>query len=131
MKHILFSLPILLAACSQSPNRPPPQNVVIQSQPIERPPLNLPGIDRLNPRDVEWIVVTPDNVDQVFAELQRQGKSASLFAVDAQGYENIAINTQQTLRTILQQQAVIEGYEEYYLVIDARIQDHNSRIQRQ
>lgn len=131
MKQLLFILPIVLVACSQSPNRPPPQNVVIQSQPIERPPLNLPGIDRLNPRDVEWIVVTPDNIDQVFAELQRQGKSPSLFAVDAQGYENIAINTQQTLRTILQQQAVIEGYEEYYLVINATIQNHNSHIQRQ
>lgn len=129
MKPVILSIAVLaLAACQPGPLEPNTRPVVINSAPIERPPLDLPEVDPINPRNVDWIVVTPDNVDAVFAQLRAQGAAPSLFAVDEQGYENIAINTQESLRVILQQQSVIEGYREYYLVVNQRIRAHNQSV---
>jgi hypothetical protein len=129
MKYlILVASTMLLAACQTPPFEQIPRPVVVQAAPIERPPLNLPTIDPLNARDVQWVVVTPNNVDEVFREMTARGQAPALFAVDEQGYENIAINTQESLRVILQQQSVIEGYREYYLVVNQRIAAHNQSV---
>jgi hypothetical protein len=129
MKYLILTAAVLtLAACQTAPFETMPRPVVVQAAPIERPPLNLPTIDPLNARDVQWVVVTPNNVDEVFREMTARGQAPALFAVDEQGYENIAINTQESLRVILQQQSVIEGYREYYLVVNQRIQAHNQAV---
>lgn len=129
MKYLTLSAAVLvLAGCQTPPFEQIPRPVVVQAAPIERPPLDLPEIDPLNARDVQWIVVTPDNVDQVFQRMAASGQAPALFAVDERGYENIAINTQESLRVILQQQSVIEGYREYYLVVNQRIEAHNRSI---
>lgn len=118
---------MLLTACVQAPYEQIPPTV-IRSQPIERPPLNLPEVDELSPREVQWMVVTPGNVDQIFADLIARGQAPALFGVNEQGYRNIAVNTQESLRVILQQQAVIEGYREYYVLINSRIRAHNESV---
>ena len=41
--------------------------LVVKAKPIERVPLVLPEPDRYNPRDVEWIIITPENAEKVFA----------------------------------------------------------------
>jgi hypothetical protein len=129
MKYLILTAAVLtLAACQTAPFETIPRPVVVQAPPIERPPLNLPTIDPLNARDVQWVVVTPNNVDEVFREMTARGQAPALFAVDERGYENIAINTQESLRVILQQQSVIEGYREYYLVVNQRIQAHNQAV---
>jgi len=130
MKYIVFVALLGLAACA----RPEPEStnpVVIQSEPIARPSLNLPNVDRYTSRPVEWIVVTPDNVDEVFNEMESRGEDPVLFGVNDEGYENIAINTQESLRVILQQQAVIDGYREYYIAADGSIREHNANIPRE
>lgn len=121
---------LALAACA-TPDPEPTKPVVIQSEPIARPNLNLPNVDRYTARPVEWIIVTPENVDEVFAEMEARGEDPVLFGVNDEGYENIALNTQESLRVILQQQAVIDGYREYYVAADGSIREHNSNIPRQ
>lgn len=129
MKYLtLLAAAFVLAACQSAPYEEIPRPVVVQSAPIDRPALDLPTIDPLNAREVQWIVVTPENVDQVFQRMRSQGKAPALFAVDERGYENISINTQESLRVILQQQSVIEGYREYYLVVNQRIEAHNRSV---
>ena len=129
MKYLILTGILLLAACGE-PIPEPVRPIVIQAEPIARPALNLPNVDRIDARPVEWIVVTPENADQVFAEMEARGEEPVLFGVNEQGYENIAINTQQTLSVILQQQAVIDGYREYYITADGRIREHNSNVSR-
>ena len=124
MKYIALAGFILLTACGEPTELVKP--VVIQSQPISRPAINLPPVDRFNARPVEWIVVTPENIDQIFADMEARGVEPVIFGVNEQGYENIALNTQQSLSIILQQQAVIDGYREYYITADGRIREHNS-----
>lgn len=123
MKYIILA--VMLSACSQDlPD--PVEPVVIQREPIDRPTLTLPSVDTLTAQSVEWTIVTPENIDQIFADMTAQGDEPVLFTVTSSGYENISINTQEALRVIVQQQAVIDGYQVYYIRADGTIAEFNS-----
>jgi hypothetical protein len=117
-----------LSACSQAvPD--PVQPITIKTQPVDRPSLNLPAVDRYKARPVDWVVITPENVDEVFENLKASGQPVVVFGVPERGYENIALNTNEALRVIIQQQAVIAGYESYYIKVDGVIYEYNRSIQ--
>jgi|TARA_R110000851_G_scaffold254198_1_gene406676 ABC-type glycerol-3-phosphate transport system substrate-binding protein len=124
MKWIVIAALAILTACTESQQAVTP--IVIQSEPIDRPNLILPSVDRFTAKPVEWTIVTPDNVEQVFADMQARGEAPALFVVTERGYENIATNVQESLRIIIQQQAQIDGYRRYYVITDGRIQEHNT-----
>lgn len=129
MKFLLPALAVaILASCSNQTDRATVDPVVIQSQPIARPALNLPDVDQFVAEDVTWMVVTPSNVEQIFADMVARGDDPVIFGVTEEGFDNIAINSSQSLRVILQQQAVIDGYREYYISADGQIQAHNAAI---
>lgn len=98
---------MLLAGCATSPKP-------ILTTSLERPDIVLPGVDRIKARNVEWIIVTEENVNQVFASLKQKGKSLVLFAVTDSGYEAISLNMADFLNLIRQQKAIIGAYEAYY-----------------
>ena len=131
-KAVKITVSLVFAAfitgCASTQTRPV-ERVEIKTTPIERPELTLPSVDRFTARDVNWIIITPENAEEVFASLQAQGSPVALFGLTDTGYENISINTQESLRIILQQQAVINGYQEYYLQADQAIETHNNRSQ--
>lgn len=110
MKNLLIVslLATTLTACSLVPKQ-----VVTNVDVVDRPPLVLPTPDRITARPVEWIVVTPDNVEQVFKDLQERGVSVVLFALTDDGYESLSLNTADAIKLIQQQQSVILAYKEY------------------
>jgi hypothetical protein len=120
-----------LAACSTTevPSATV-QPVVVQSKPLARPTLSLPRVEPFRARDVEWTVITPDNAEQIFEDLETSGQAVVLFGVTETGYENIALNTSQSLRVIMQQKAVIAGYEKYYIEANGIIYEYNRSIQQ-
>jgi hypothetical protein len=126
MKYIAAFLIMSLVGCTSNATPKPIDPVVIQREAIDRPILNLPPVDRLTARNVKWTIVTPDNMEQVFADMTARGEAPALFSVTATGYENISINTQEALRVIVQQQAVIDGYQVYYIRADGNIAEFNS-----
>lgn len=133
MKYFL-AIPILMlvSACGGSNIEPPPTRpVVIQSEPIDIPALQVPAIEQVRARGVEWVIVTPDNVQDVFDDMRSRGEPLALFTLNERGYENLSINTQESLRIILQQQSVINGYNEYYVLSRQRILEHNRNLNRQ
>lgn len=75
------------------------------------PKPSVPIPDELNLRNFEFIIITPENVDQVFAELR--GDKA-LFALTAKGYENIALNLSDIRALIEQQKQIIALYEKQW-----------------
>ena len=125
MKWIL-ALPLFLAACAAQVE--PVQPITIQTQPIPRPALTLPPVDEFRGRNVEWIVVTPETVESVFAGLESRGQAVALFAVTGDDFENLSVNNQQALRVITQQQSVIDGYRAYYIVVDRAVALHNQTV---
>lgn len=106
---ILIVLTLILTACSSIPN--PFQ---VDTVPVEKPDLVLPSVDEFNARNVEWIVITPENINTVWADLQDSGESVVIFALTADGYQAISLNMADIIKLVQQQKAIIAAYQKYY-----------------
>ena len=78
-------------------------------------------------KEVDYIVVTEENIQEVWAELEASGKSIVLFALTSDGYENLALNNADIIRYLSEQKAVIIAYKEYYEKADKAIVDANDK----
>lgn len=87
--------------------------IQITSKPAQRPALTLPSVDAVSLRPVEWVIVTRDNVDEVFADLEARGENLALFSLTAKGYENLGLNFSDIRQLVQQQRAIIVAYENY------------------
>lgn len=112
-------LAFTLAACQSTK----PDTAVVT---LERPTLQVPPVDNIRLRDVDWHVISknakpgqPGSADEAF----RKGNSSSLFALNAKDYENISINTANLLKTIKQYQAQVRAYQEYYVGVENQQQE--------
>ena len=112
MKQI-FMLTILLvtlAACSPRVEQIP----VIETRTVEvqRPAPMVPEADQLRLRTFDWVIITPDNVDERFDELENG--EAVFFALTAEGYENLALNLSDIRTLLSQQQQIISVYRSQF-----------------
>lgn len=116
IKNLLIGGLILLTltACGLPSVTP----VEVTSAPTERLKLTLPDIDVVSQKEVEWILITEENYEEVFANLKESGEPVVFFALTDKGYANISINYQNARQIIQQQQAIIAAYENYYVNID-------------
>jgi len=64
--------------------------------------------------DVEWIVVTKDNVDEVMEKVKAEGGDYALFAVTDEGYKKLSLNFADIRNKLYEQQQIILSYKEYY-----------------
>ena len=80
----------------------------------KREPLNLPNPEPLSLVDVEWIVVTKDNVDEVMEKVKTEGGDYALFAVTDEGYKKLSVNFADIRNKLYEQQQIILSYKEYY-----------------
>jgi len=106
---LIVSTLLLVTACSSRPDQ-----VVVNTKPIERSPLVLPQADQFSSRNVKWMVVTPDNVQEVFDKLEAEGSPIVIFALTEEGWENLTLNMADLLKLVQQQKAINIAYEEYY-----------------
>ena len=88
----------------------------LQSYKIEkkREPLDLPMPVPLELIDVEWIVVTKDNVDEVMEKVKAEGGDYALFAVTDEGYKKLSTNFADIRNKLYEQNQIILSYKEYY-----------------
>lgn len=86
----------------------PPAKIVTQTEYVTPPAPIVPKPDTLSLRDVEFIIVTPDNFEEVFANLKGD---KVLFALTSKGYEDIALNLSDVRAYIQQQKRIIILYE--------------------
>ena len=75
-------------------------------------PKNISMIKRIV--DVEWIVVTKDNVDEVMEKVKAEGGDYALFAVTDEGYKKLSLNFADIRNKLYEQQQIILSYKEYY-----------------
>ena len=80
----------------------------------KREPLNLPDVEPLKLIDVEWIVVTKDNVDEVMEKVKKEGGDYALFAVTDDGYKKLSTNFADIRNKLYEQNQIIMSYREYY-----------------
>ena len=111
---------LALAGCAN------PCKLEISAKPVERPELVLPSADQLNMRDVQWVVITPENYEEVFARLKGENKDLVLFGLTDEGYERLALNLSDVRAYIQQQRTIIAAYERYYKQAEQALDDAQS-----
>lgn len=107
---------------------PKVQEIQVSAKPVNKPELVLPYADPITTRDVQWIIITPDNYEQVFSDLSKKGKPLVLFGLTDDGYKNLALNLSDIRAFIQQQQAIIVAYEGYYKKSNSAIDAANAEI---
>lgn len=113
MKYLIIAVLltfIFLTGCNTDP-------IKVTTEAVEKAPIVLPSVDQFETHSYSWIIVTPDNVEEVFKKLAKKGNSIALFAVTGKGYESLSLNASDTVKFIQQLKAQIEAYKKYYIVV--------------
>lgn len=63
---------------------------------------------------LNWVIITSDNADEVFAKLKEQNKDMVLFGLSDDDYELLAKNFAQIRAYIIKQNATLDQYKKYY-----------------
>ena len=112
---LLLSLSLISGCASWSfGTRPEVKEVQIQKKEVERTRLDLPVPPPIKAREMQWFVVTPENIDQVWVKLKEQGTDLVVFALTDDGYQELAMTMAEVRNYIASQRAIIVKYKEYY-----------------
>ena len=101
---------ILLSSCAAGVK-------VIDTNTIEkkREPLALEDPKPLELQDIDWIIITKDNADEVFEKIKNdKNGDYALFALTDNGYEKLALNFADIRNKIAEQRQIILSYKDYY-----------------
>ena len=111
MKNIILLslLAVFLTSCGSSV-----QEIQVTTVEVSKTPLNLPNPDPLKLQDVEWIIITKDNANEIFERIKSAGGEYALFAVEDTGYEKLQINFTDIRNKLAQQRQLLLAYREYY-----------------
>lgn len=105
---ILLILPLISGCASLIPR------VEVKTTAVERTKLNLPDPTPLSGRDVKWVVITPENAEQVWKDLKEKNVDLVLFGLTDVGYEQLSLSMAEIRNFITQQRIIILKYKEYY-----------------
>jgi hypothetical protein len=112
---ILLSSLFLISGCSILPTfGSKTQPIEIQKKAVERTNLDLPLPAPLKARELQWFVVTPENIEQVWKKLEEEKVDLVLFALTDDGYQELAMTMAELRNHIANQRAIIVKYKEYY-----------------
>jgi len=100
---------VFLVSCST-----PMKEISITTIEEPRPQIVLPTVDQFNARMVEFIIVTPNNIEEIYKRLEDGDKQIALFALTPDGYQNISLNMADIIKLIEQQKSIIAAYKHYY-----------------
>ena len=114
MKTLVLVLAVAMSttACGTFFEKVKPVEVV--SKPVERMPLNIetPALEGLPVP--EFIIVTPENQEQVWQTMAEKGENPVLFGVTDIGYKDLATLMSQVRAHIWLQKEVLDKYKNYY-----------------
>ena len=124
MRFIALTLvALLLVGCGTTPRQ-----IEISAKPIDKPNLVLPPVEQLRLKDVEWIVITQDNYQEVFEKLLKDKKDPALIGLTDDGYETLSLNMSDIMRLLQQQKSIIAAYQNYYEDSEKALENANAEI---
>jgi len=115
VRHLLIAIitvPLISGCGSLFGNRVKP--VEVQTKAVERTRLDLPDPSPLTSREINWILITPENAEKVFADLKERKVDLVLFGITDEGYEQLSLTMAEIRNYIATQRAIIVKYKEYY-----------------
>jgi hypothetical protein len=118
MKKLTLLLLIpLISGCSVLSlfkKEPEVKPVEIQTKAVERTRLNIKEPTPLSGKPMQWVVITPENAEEVWKRLKEENTDQVLFGLTDDGYEQLAITMAEIRNFIAQQRIIILKYKEYY-----------------
>ena len=108
---VLVSTMFLLSGCSMTPKV---KEVAITTTAVEKLPLSLSNPQPLELQEVDWIIVTEENIEEVWQLLRDKNEGVALFALRHGDYERLALNIKDIRATIGEYVVVLKQYKEYY-----------------
>ena len=81
---------------------------------VERAPLNLPNAETPKMDELNFIIITSENAEEVFAKMKENGKDPVLFGLSDDDYEILSKNFAHIRAYIIKQNATLDEYRKYY-----------------
>lgn len=78
-------------------------------------------------RNVDFMILTRENVEEKFKEIEEKGDPIVIFGLKAQHYEDLSLNIADILELLSQQESVIVAYREYYEQTEQAIEQNNQK----
>ena len=116
MKKLIILLPVmalLLVGCATNKVQPEPK-VVIQKVIEKKLPLNIIDPEPLELQHIEWVIVTRDNIEEVWAEIEGDNEGVALFALRHGDYERLALNIADIRAQLGEYVVILKRYRKYY-----------------
>ena len=116
MKKLIILLPVIalfLVGCASNPVEPT-QKVVIQKVIEKKLPLNIHDPEPLALEHIEWVIVTRENIDEVWAQIEGDNEGVALFALRHGDYERLALNIAEIRAQLGEYVIILKRYREYY-----------------
>ena len=105
---LLLTLTIFLTSCSSV------KQLEVFKTEVERAPLNLPNAETPKMDELNFIIITSENAEEVFAKMKESGKDPVLFGLSDDDYEVLAKNFAHIRAYIIKQNATLDEYRKYY-----------------
>jgi hypothetical protein len=105
---IIALLAVAVSGCSTV------RELQIFEQEVPREKLNLSHPEAVKMEPLQWVIITSENAEEVFAKLKEQGKDPVLFGLSDKDYEFLSKNFAQIRAYMIKQRQIIDQYKEYY-----------------
>ena len=102
---------LMLAGCA---SKPPIKQIEVTTTAIEKLPLSLPNPAPLELQEVEWMIVTEENIEEAWALLTSKNEGVALFALRHGDYERLALNIKEIRALLGEYIVILKKYREYY-----------------
>ena len=116
MKKLIILLPVLalfLVGCAGKAVKPE-QKVVIQKVIEKKLPLNIADPESLSLEQIDWVIVTEENIDEVWKQIKADNEGVALFALRHGDYEKLAMNIVEIRKLIGEYVIILKQYKKYY-----------------
>lgn len=108
---ILIICSSLISGCSLFKRS---KEIEIKTVYVSKEKLEVEEPKPVEPKEVEWYIVTADNIEQVYQELKSKNYDVVIFGLTDIGYKNLSLNLAELRKYIVQQRAIIKAYRDYY-----------------
>jgi len=88
--------------------------ITVSTVPLEKTPLALPDPAPFKSKPIQWAVITPANADAVWERLAQDNDEVVVFALTADGYQQLAVTMAELRNLIMTQRVIIQQYRDYY-----------------
>ena len=102
---------LILGGCASKPTI---KQIEVTTTAIEKLPLSLPNPAPLELQEVEWMIVTEENIEEAWALLTSKNEGVALFALRHGDYERLALNIKEIRALLGEYIVILKKYREYY-----------------